>query len=351
MKINIFYFLAFLLFMTTACSTRDDDGNSTGGIECLNLGVQELNLTIEDAFTTLPSKVSVFFRVTDIDGQGVPGLNPSDFRIFEQGRNDACFNEISSSESSAEISPNSQIFINNTILVLDLSNSVLSSSLQELKDASISFITNVVPAIPTNSFQMGIYWFDGEDELHELQSPTSSATVLQDAINSITTDISNDPSTDLYGAVIKSTQVAEGLIANAEAQDVFGAASIVIFTDGTDQAARFTEQEALTAVNNASENISFFTIGLGDEIDESTLSLIGTAGSVFATDSSELETVFNQVSNNVANQANSFYLFEYCSPKRDGSGMNNLVIQAISNTRTGVVEASFDATGFSSGCQ
>ena len=43
---------------------------------------------------------------------------------------------------------------------------------------------------------------------------------------------------------------------------------IVIFTDGTDQAARFTEQEALTAVNNADENISFFTIGLGDEIDE-----------------------------------------------------------------------------------
>ena len=232
-----------------------------------------------------------------------------------------------------------------------MSNSVLSSSLQELKDASISFIANVVPAIPTDSFQMGIYWFDGEDVLHELQSPTSSATVLQDAINSITPDISNDPSTDLYGAVIKSTQVAEDLITNAEAQDIFGAASIVIFTDGTDQAARFTEQEALTAVNNADENISFFTIGLGDEIDETTLTQIGVSGSVFATDSSELEAVFNQVSNNVANQANSFYLFEYCSPKRDGSGVSNLVIQALSNEKTGVVETSFDATGFSSGCQ
>ncbi|WP_299211208.1 VWA domain-containing protein [uncultured Dokdonia sp.] len=351
MKINIFYILAFLVFLTTACSTRDDDGNSTSGIECLNLGAQELTLTIEDSFTTLPSKVSVFFRVTDIDGQGVPGLNPSNFRIFEQGRNDACFNEISSSESSAEISTNSQIFANNTILVLDLSNSVLSSSLQELKDASISFITNVVPAIPTDSFRMGIYWFDGQDELHELQPPTSSATVLQDAINSITTDISNDPSTDLYGAVIKSTQVAEDLIVNAQVQDSFAAASIVIFTDGTDQAARFTRQEALAAVNNANDNISFFTIGLGDEIDENTLSQIGISGSVFATDSSELETVFNQVSNNVSNQANSFYLFEYCSPKRDGSGVNNLVIQAISNTRTGVIETSFDATGFGSGCQ
>ncbi|MEP0263478.1 VWA domain-containing protein [Dokdonia sp.] len=351
MKLNAFYTLLCLVFLTISCSTRDDDGNSSSGIECLNLGTQELTLNIEDAFTTLPSKVSVFFRVTDNEGNGVPGLNPSNFRIFEQGRNDACFNEISSSESSAEISPNSQIFINNTILVLDLSNSVLSANLQELKDASISFITNVVPSIPTNSFQMGIYWFDGEDVLHELQSPTSSATVLEDAINSITTDISNDPSTDLFGAVIKSTQVAEDLITNATAQDVFGAASIVIFTDGTDQAARFTQQEAQAAVNNASENISFFTIGLGDEIDENTLSQIGTSGSVFATDSSELETVFNQVSNNVANQANSFYLFEYCSPKRDGSGMNNLVIQALSNDRTGVVEASFDATGFGSGCQ
>jgi len=37
---------------------------------------------------------------------------------------------------------------------------------------------------------------------------TSSKDELKTAIDGITTDISNDPSTDLYGAVIKSTDKA-----------------------------------------------------------------------------------------------------------------------------------------------
>ncbi len=349
MKSNFLFTVLVLALVCFSCSSRDDDGASNA-IECLNLGEQQLELTIQESFTTPPSKVSVFFKVNDIQGNGVPNLNASNFKIFEQGRNDDCFNEISSLESSADISSNSQIFVNNTLLILDLSNSVLSTNLQELKDASISFINNVVPAIPSQAFQMGIYWFDGEDILHLLQEPTSDATVLQDAINSITPDISNDPSTDLYGAVIKGTQVAEDLIATFGLLDIFAAASIVLFTDGTDQAARFTEQEALNSVNNASENITFFTIGLGEEIDPIVLSSIGTSGSAFAVDSTELEAVFNQVSDNVASQANSFYLFEYCSPKRDGSGLNNLLIQAISQDRSGLIETAFDATGFTSGC-
>ncbi len=60
--------------------------------------------------------------------------------------------------------------------------------------------------------------------------------------------------------------------------------------------------------------------------------------------------VFNDISNGVAGQANSFYLFEYCSPKRDGSGENDLIIQVITGDRDGIVQTSFDATGFTGGC-
>ncbi|TVZ51608.1 vWA domain-containing protein [Dokdonia sp. Hel_I_53] len=339
-----------LCTLLTSCSSRDDDGGGLYGIDCLNLGTQELDVTIQESFTTLPSKVSVFFKVNDQNGNAVPGLTPSNFTIFEKGRNDDCYNEISSSEASGTISPNAQIFSNNTFLVLDLSNSVLSTSLDELKQASSNFISNVMPAIPSDSFKMGIYWFDGEDVLHELQPLTTSATTLQQAIDGIDTSISNDPSTDLYGAVIKATEIAEGVLDSFDDQDLFAAASIVLFTDGTDQAARYTEVQAIAAVNEADEDLSFFTIGLGSEIDEDILSDIGQTGSAFATSAQDLETVFNDISNGVAGQANSFYLFEYCSPKRDGSGNNNLVIQVVDGDRDGVVQTSFDAQGFTGGC-
>lgn len=351
MKLRLLFISLLIINIFAACSSRDDDASGSSGIECLNLGGQELDVTIQESFTTLPSKVSVFFKVNGNDGSPVTGLTPANFTIFEQGRNDDCFNEISSSEASAAISPNAQIFSNNTLLVLDLSNSVLSTSLQELKQASSNFITDVMPASPSESFKMAIYWFDGEDILHELQPLTTSVVSLQEAIEGIDENISNDPSTDLYGAVIKSSEIADDIIDDLEGQELFAAASVVIFTDGTDQAARFTVQEAVDAVNNTNENVSFFTIGLGSEIDEEILTTLGKTASTFASDPDELEMVFNEISNGVAGQANSFYLFEYCSPKRDGSGMSNLVIQVIDGNRDGVVQTMFDATGFTGGCQ
>ena len=361
-RIASLLFLSLGLILGTSCGNADDDVslnlNLNGDLglgkpadNCLNFGSNELILSIQDQYTTLPGKVSVFFRVSDEFGNPVSGLTANQFTIYEQGRNDACFNTISSSESQARISPNTQIFANHTLLVLDLSNSVLSGSLAELKSASTSFINSVMPATPTESFRMAIYWFDGEDVLHELIPLTSSTQDLTDAVASITTDISNDPSTDLYGAVIKSTDIATGLVNATRQDDIIGAASVVIFTDGTDQASRYSEAQALDKVNKADSNISFFTIGLGAEIDSEILEEIGKTFSVFAGNKEELELTFNQLSQKVSERANSYYLFEYCSPKRDGSGTNNLVIRVLDDGRQGAVQTSFDASGFTAGCE
>ena len=365
MKSSIKLLPLFLLFafLLQSCGNADDDVNfplNDGELgqgeepdDCLEFGENDLLLSIQDQFTTLPGKVSILFKVSDSQGNPVSGLTASQFTIYEQGRNDDCFNTISSSESFARISPNSQVFSNNTLLVLDLSNSVLQGSLDELKTASTSFVNNVMPTDETDAFKMAIYWFDGEDKLHLLNDFTSSTTELTAAIAGITDDISNDPSTDLYGAVIKSATIAEELIDEANSlQDApIVAASVVIFTDGTDQASRFTEESALNAVNNANQNISFFTIGLGAEIDQAILEDIGKTSSVVASNAAELETTFNQISARVSEQANSFYLFEYCTPKRDGSGENNLVIQLTNGTLQGAVQTKFDATDFTGGCE
>ncbi|MGC1514947.1 MAG: hypothetical protein WA810_05170 [Maribacter sp.] len=355
---SVFMLLTFLV----SCGNADDDvrldldlgdglGKGQPVDDCLGLDEGELVLSIQEQFTTLPGKVSIFFRVSDTNNNPVSGLTANQFTIYEQGRNDDCFNTISTSESSARISPNSQIFSNNTLLVLDLSNSVLSSSLQELKLASTSFINAVMPATAQESIKMAIYWFDGEDKLHLLNELTPSREELVTAIDGITDDISNDPSTDLYGAVIKSTDIASNLVQASTAGGKIGAASVVIFTDGTDQASRFTESAALKKVNEANANISFFSIGLGGEIDVDVLSSIGKTASVFAQNKDELETTFNDISEKVSERANSYYLFEYCSPKRDGSGENNLAIEVKTGARQGAVQTKFSANGFTGGCQ
>lgn len=318
---------------------------------CLGLGENDYFLSIQEQFTSLPGKVSVLLRATALDGSPISGLAASDFVLFEQGQNDACFNPVSASESFARISPNTQIFSNNTLLVLDLSNSVIESSLTELKSASTSFLNEVLPAVENESVQMAIYWFDGEDRLHLLQEATSSKALLTEAIDGIEQGISQDPSTDLYGAVIKSTEIAEELITANLQESFVTAANIVLFTDGTDQASRYTEESALRYVEQADPNISYYTIGLGAEIETDVLSAIGKTFSVIAQDKDELESTFTAISNRVSEAANSFYLFEYCSPKRDGSGFNNLVIQLVQGENQGAVQTRFDATGFTGGCE
>lgn len=361
---NLLRTLSFFLVLSllVSCGNADDDvsldldfggdlGKGKPVDDCLGLGEGELVLSIQEQFTTLPGKVSIFFRVSDTNGNPVPGLTANQFTIYEQGRNDDCFKTISPSESSARISPNAQIFTNNTLLVLDLSNSVLSSSLSELKTATTSFVNSVMPATEQASTKMAIYWFDGEDKLHLLNALTSSKQELITAIDGITGNISSDPSTDLYGAVIKSTDIATELIKQSTAGDKIGAASVVIFTDGTDQASRFTEAAALKKVEEANSNISFFSIGLGAEIDTEILGKIGKTLTVFAQNKEELEQRFREISRRVSERANSFYLFEYCSPKRDGSGENNLAIQVNTGTRQGAVQTKFSANGFTGGCE
>lgn len=359
---NVFNLLFIsALFLLVSCGNADDDvsfdinqrelGQGEEPDNCLGFEDNDLLLSIQDQFTTLPGKVSILFKVSDLLGNPISGLTASQFTIYEQGRNDDCFNTISASESLARISSNSQVFNNNTILVLDLSNSVLENSLDELKSATASFIDNVMPNLENPSFKMAIYWFDGEDELHLLNELSSSSTELIAAVEGITSDISNDPSTDLYGAVIKATDIAEDLINASNQENIIGASSVVLFTDGTDQASRYTEDAALNAVENANRNVSFFTIGLGAEIDADVLNSIGTTSSVFAGNKEQLESTFNQISQRVSEQANSFYLFEYCTPKRDGSGTNNLVIQLTHDGLQGAVQTEFSANGFTGGCE
>jgi len=317
---------------------------------CLGVDNADYRLAILDQSTSSPAKVSIFFRVTDLAANPIDGLNDSHFSIYEQGRNDDCFSLISPTESERRTRTNPQIFKNQTLLLLDLSSSVLEESLDELKEAASSFIQEVMPDSPDGSTQMAIFGFDGQDRLIDIQALTGRKDQLLLSVEAISEQLSQDPSTDLYGSVLRITEEASMLVQQARTQSFVASASVVLFTDGRDQAARYSKDRALDVVENADSNISYYTIGLGTEIDTEVLEQIGKTFSAFASDRSELQYTFNSISDRLNSAANSYYLFEYCSPKRSGSGLNNLVVELNYDGKFGAVQTVFDANGFTSGC-
>ena len=341
-----------VLFITFGC--KDDDLPFN---DCFTVPNGNTNLKInvlEGPTITLPSKISVFFKVTDANNNPVGYLKEENFVIYEKGMNDQCHRQISQTEARRKISGKAQVFNHTTMLVLDLSGSVLQENLEPLKNAATQFIDAIMPDTLDVSTKMGIWWFDGEDVLHQLVPVTASKSNLKLGILAIDPSISNDASTDLYGAIIKSSAEASVILAANQAGDKIAAASVVIFTDGTDRANRYPKASAVAAVTNSPQDITFFTIGLGSEIDAGELATFGRNGFVPATNVGQLTQIFNNVAALVSGEANSYYLFEYCSPIRSGTD-NGLIIEAFFNssngTKFGNFQTTFDATGFTGGCQ
>ncbi len=349
MKHKIFLF-SLLSVLMLAFGCNDDDLPFSDCFQEANGKAQFTITPLDGPTTSLPSKVSMFFKVTDEDGDPVGYLNEDNFIIYEKGINDDCHREIGL-ESDRKIKTDPQIFNHTTMLVLDLSGSVLENHLDPLLNAGIEFIDAIMPDTVSASKSMGIWWFDGEDILHSLVPPTGNKNTLKLGLLAIDQSISNDNSTDLYGAILKSADIATNLL-NMVSDSVIGAVSVVIFTDGTDKAARYLKSEAITAIHSLPQEISYFTIGIGVEADNEVLSQIGRNGFVSDDDVGQLANIFESVANLVSAEANSYYQFEYCSPKRSGTS-NGLIIEVFHNGaggKFGNFKTTFDATGFTGGC-
>lgn len=333
-RFNLFSLLLVGILLMSSCKKDNKDDGP--------IFAEGLNLIVQNKFESLPAKVSVFFKVETLKGEPVAGLRDDDFKISENG------NLISSDEAARQISSRAQRFAYSTLLILDLSASVTNNNLPRLKEASKQFIRAVIPDDNDGSVKIGIAWFDGEDVLHQLHDFSSETTSLLGAIDGITQDISQDNSTDLYGAVIKGVSKINTIFFEYQNDDRTSAASVVVFTDGTDQAARYTEERALEVVNRADDKISFYSIGLGSEIDEDVLRKIGKNSFSFAENTNQLIETFEEIAGRVSDDANSYYLFEYCSPKR--SGQHEVTIEATYQNLRGSVTSGFDAMGFGGGC-
>ncbi len=312
--------------------------------------------------TQLPARVSVFFSVDATSGDPIAPLTVDNFKIYEDG------NPISQWESDRTIESKHQRYRMRSVLLLDLSGSVLKSGqFPALRDAATRYIRDVLGATGTQT-QISLMTFDGRDKPEVVVPFTSDHAALAAGLTSLETvechtrnDCAGfadrktcaawrcvDDSTNLNGAALAALEALDkALVADTDVQFKDGA--LVVFTDGTDQAARVAVDVAQKRILQSTSHV--FSVGLGAEIDRAALRMVGKDGSFLAGTGAELSDAFAQVADRVRRLAGRYYLLQYCSPKR--AGHHRLKIEAIAPGAaglTGSLTGEFDATGFSSGC-
>ncbi len=313
--------------------------------------------------TSPPARVSFMFRVDTCSGEPVAGLDVSAFRLFEDSQ------PMSDFESQRRITTKGQRFRMLSVILLDMSGSMLrSGEFPELQIAAARYIETVL-AEAGDTQRIALMTFDGRSEAQMIVGFTSDGSKLLHGLDALSISECRslddcagfadrkscagwrcvDDSTNLNGAVISSLTVLEHQLSQESVSWTDGA--LIMFTDGTDQAARVSSEEAFSRVNSSKTHI--FSIGLGGEVDEASLRAIGRDGYWPVGRAEKLQETFEQVASRVQGLANRFYLLEYCSPKR--SGIHSLKVSARMTARdgseiSGHLSRDFDATGFSSGC-
>lgn len=280
-----------------------------------------------------PSNVAVFFSVDDSEGQPVPGLTAQDFHIYEDG------SLVSESESQQTIVAQEVAAEHFTLLLVDMSASVSESDQAPLLDSAVAEFTTRLGA----QQRVGVYAFDGAEELHPI-SPFARPGAAPRGAGRLGSFRGRDPSTNLHGAVILALQELGAAMEASRAQLRFG--SLVVFSDGTDRAARVSWGDMIDAVDRS--DVDVFAIGLGDEMDEDQLAAIGRSGYVRATDASAIAQAFQDIGARIAGYMQRYYLLSYCSPAR--AGTHEVTIEATHGEENGYLTYSFDAAGFAPGC-
>ena len=297
-------------------------------VGCGGLQLDLLNASVEH-----PSNVAMYFVVRDAEGEPMSDLTAEDFSIYEDGQ------LISEHESQQTILNPEVSTVRYTLLLLDMSGSVTESGQVPLiQEASQAFIGNV-----GEQEQLAIYAFDGRAEIQPISEFSDRAHQPAARVARLGAWEAEDPSTNLYGAVVQATRVLAEARAGSEVPLHYG--TLVIFTDGTDRAHRASLGQAMRSIGG---DMSVFTIGLGGEVDPEVLEDLGRDGYFHAEGGDAVVQTFQEVAEEIQRLASAFYLLSYCSPSR--AGVHRLEIELVQGEEQGDVSYRFDASGFEPGC-
>jgi hypothetical protein len=298
-----------------------------------------LKLTPIKSAQNKPSNVAIYFKVQTSSGEPIGGLAADQFRIYEDG------SLVSQYESKQTILNPEVAASHYTLLLVDMSGSVAESGNRDsVVEAAGTFTDRV-----EKSQKVAIYAFDGSEELHPIVPFTDSAGSAKAGVQRLGSYKPQDPSTNLNGAVVHGLDELDRALARSEHPLRFG--TLVVFTDGTDRAARVPADDMRKKVKDSAYDV--FAIGLGAEIQESQLKDIGKDGTTMAQDKGAVVKAFDTIGARIEASTKSYYLLSYCSPAR--AGKHEVKIEAVyksgdNQERTGALKSEFDATGFGANC-
>ncbi|KAB2897024.1 MAG: VWA domain-containing protein [Kofleriaceae bacterium] len=312
-----FWLIAWVAF-ATACGSRNPG----------------LRLTTLDSSVQKPSNVAVYFTVDTDAGEPVAGLTAEQFRIYEDGQ------LVSTFESKQTILNPEVAAEHFTLLLVDMSGSVSESGdVPAIVDAARAFSDRV------GKYQrVAVYAFDGRPDIQRVSDFTARGASVEAGAARLDSFRTKDLSTNLNGAVIKGLEVLDRRLARADAPLRFG--TLVIFTDGTDRAARVVRDDLMAAVDATEHEI--YVIGVGAEIDSGELGNIGRAGVILTKDRAEIANAFEQAAARIEAMSQRYYLLGYCSPAR--AGVHEVTIEAVHDGKSGSLSYEFDAAGFRPDC-
>ncbi len=318
---------------TTAMTARAALGLSIATFGLVGCG-GGLQLNLIDAAHRKPSNVAVYFTVDRSNGDPVADLISTDFRIYEDG-------SLVSVDESRQTIVNPEVAAEHyTLLLVDMSGSVTASDqVPAIVEAAQQFVSRVEGVQKT-----AVYAFDGSSSIYKITSFTPSENATSQGISALGTFQTRDPSTNLYGAVVQAIKEMDEALKSSRTPLHFG--TIVVFTDGTDRAARVKMEDMRKAIDEA--DYSLYAIGVGNEIDDGTLGEIGRDGYLRVEQSGAISKAFDHIGARIVSYTRRFYLLSYCSPAR--AGTHEVTIEAEHDGSSGRLSYQFDAKGFGPDC-
>ena len=316
---------------------------------------------------TLPGKIETTVKVWDecdhmFDGllnregwDPVTRLKARNFFISEDD------DTSSSYEASANLTVTPARIKNYTLLLLDLSKSVWvkrDSWQQRRLRRAAKFFAKRVLNMDSARTSLAIYAFDGRANISPVIEYTDDLASIERAIDEkiqCPGELCQDDSTNLNGAIVQGVQSLNEILASSPVEpNEDPILSLVVFTDGTDRAGRVsdTERQNVLGQFTQSGNRRVYAIGVGKEVDRSTLEQIGSTEWVMSTWAFGAVNAFSKITRAVEKDANSTYKISYCSPARSGDHSLNLKISRhpLWNQWGAVSLGGFSAEGFEGGC-
>jgi len=279
-----------------------------------------------------PNNVWVFFTV-EKGKEPVPGIGAGDFEIYEDDQ------LVSKFESKQTIQNPEVAAVMYTLLLLDMSGSITESGQAgQLVDAAGQFTDRV-----GKTQKVGVYAFDGSEKIHPVVPFTETPGSVAGGLEGLRTFKPKDPSTNLNGAVVQGLETLKKALDADRRPLKFG--TLVVFTDGTDRAARVPHKDVVDEIRKKDyENYEIFGIGVGAELDKGELGDIGRDGTELATDRAKVTEAFGKIAGQIEAHTHRFYLLSYCTPSRNGD--HKVRIVAKSKNGSGSLEYGFSASGF-----